>query len=62
MPISQSHSSIKPTRRSPESGTLPFSDVQWSRPVFKAPPLKVEPPIADIRDFIAIHPERMVAR
>lgn len=26
----------------------------WNdRPVFKAPPLKVEPPIADVADFIA---------
>ena len=62
MPTSQTHSATKPTRRSPDTGSSPFGDVQWSRPVFKAPPLQVEPPIADIRDFIASHPERMVAR
>ena len=62
MPTSQTYSSGKPARRSPEPGPLQFSDVQWSRPVFKAPPLKVEPPLTDIRDFIAPHPERMIAR
>ncbi len=25
----------------------------WNRPVFKAPPLEVEPPIADVASFIA---------
>ena len=26
---------------------------QWYRPVFKAPPLEVEPPMADVADFTA---------
>jgi len=26
-------------------------DVQWDRPVFKAPPLHVEPPLADLASF-----------
>jgi hypothetical protein len=25
----------------------------WNRPVFKAPPLEVEPPMADVADFIS---------
>jgi hypothetical protein len=25
----------------------------WNRPVFKAPPLEVEPPIADVASFIS---------
>ena len=29
------------------------NDVQWNRPVFKAPPLRVEPPIRDVRTFLA---------
>ena len=25
----------------------------WNRPIFKAPPLEVQPPMADVADFIA---------
>jgi len=25
----------------------------WNRPIFRAPPLEVEPPIADVADFVA---------
>jgi hypothetical protein len=38
-----------------------LADVQWSRPVFKAPPLSVKPPVVDIRDFIGPTQERMAA-
>ena len=29
------------------------NDVQWNRPVFKAPPLRVEPPVRDVRILMA---------
>ena len=28
-------------------------DMQWDRPVFKAPPLRVTPPLPDVRDLPA---------
>lgn len=28
-------------------------DVTWARPVFKAPPLRVQPPLADVAAFLA---------
>jgi hypothetical protein len=31
---------------------------EWSRPVFRAPPLCIKPPIPDLRDFIAGTQER----
>lgn len=28
-------------------------DVQWNRPIFKAPPLEVQPPLADVASLTA---------
>lgn len=31
---------------------LKREDIHWNRPVFRAPPLNVAPPLADIAEFI----------
>ena len=31
--------------------TFTRQDVLWDRPIFKAPPLVVEPPLADLKEF-----------
>jgi hypothetical protein len=33
----------------------------WSRPTFKAPPLEVQPPLADVADFVAGLAKRSLA-
>jgi hypothetical protein len=32
---------------------LTREEIHWNRPLFKAPPLEVEPPIADVMSLIA---------
>ena len=52
----------KPSLLRPEpQPAFGLADAQWGRPVFKAPPLSVRPPIEEIRDFIASSRERMTA-
>lgn len=31
--------------------TVTARDVLWNRPLFKAPPLRVKPPVPDAKDF-----------
>ena len=45
------HSNTDPVPEPPHS--LVHTDVQWNRPVFKAPPLKVKPPVyKNIQSFL----------
>ena len=38
----------------PPAHTLVHSNVQWNKPIFKAPPLKVKPPVyRNIESFLA---------
>jgi hypothetical protein len=41
--------------------TVPEQHVTWNRPVFKAPPLVVKPPVADVADFTAMNAKRVRA-
>jgi hypothetical protein len=54
------------TNRSPllqEPPPIPaWKDVPWSRPVFRAPPLRVDPPIPNLREFIAETQDRAFSR
>ena len=36
---------------------LTREEIHWNKPLFKAPPLKIEPPIADVRSFTADIPK-----
>lgn len=31
--------------------TLTRQDMMWDRPIFKAPPLVIEPPVADLKEL-----------
>jgi hypothetical protein len=47
---------IRPEDAPPEQAivrNVPGQFFQWSRPLFKAPPLDVQPPIADVASFTA---------
>lgn len=36
---------------------LTREEIHWNRPLFKAPPLEVQPPIADVMSFVADTPK-----
>jgi len=44
------YSSSAPETQTEERSVL-REDVQWSRPLFRAPPLRVDPPTPDLLDF-----------
>jgi hypothetical protein len=36
---------------------LTREEIHWNRPLFKAPPLEVQPPIADVMSFVSEIPK-----